>query len=218
MRHNKVDYAAFNTDLELPYGLDVDAFALAMQSVYDFFYHVNRALVRAGSARLEDHVPKATLSGVISSLLTNSLGQQSTTLTPNRKHNGHPGLVPDGLYPGNSIQSGTDGIHIKSTSGKSAAVDRHNARHETTCVVQYVIDSSDAAPDRREPMTITKVSFNRVRPEDYVFSPRGVKGTDTYRLSEEAAQQLQANWLYRLDSGRGRKAASLGIAPSAKLK
>lgn len=67
----------FNGQLSLPYELRVEDFQLAMQDVYDFFYDVNSSLLRKGLQRLEEVLErrKATLSGLLSDLLTASVAK-----------------------------------------------------------------------------------------------------------------------------------------------
>lgn len=43
---NKVNPERFNADTELPYELRLRDFEMAMQDVYDFFFDVDRGLVR----------------------------------------------------------------------------------------------------------------------------------------------------------------------------
>jgi hypothetical protein len=47
---------------------------MAMQDVYDFFHDVNVGLVEKGLERLDDMVRPAIMSGLLSDMLTASLG------------------------------------------------------------------------------------------------------------------------------------------------
>jgi hypothetical protein len=97
LRRNKVE-GVFNPDLALPYELRPQDFELAMQDLYDLFFDINGTLLQKGLGRLEDILErrKATLSGLLSDLLTASLGRHSRALTENRWPNGHPDLVVRG--------------------------------------------------------------------------------------------------------------------------
>src|SRR5438445_8391123 len=78
---NQVDRSKFNREAVLPFQLRLDDFALAMQDVYDFFYDVNVGLVERGLERLDDMLRPAIMSGLLSDMLTASLGKHSRTLT-----------------------------------------------------------------------------------------------------------------------------------------
>ena len=112
----------FNADAELPYKLRLADFEIAMQDVYDFFFDVNSHLLKKGLQRLDDMLRPAIMSGVISDMVTASLAKHSRVLTENRYFNGHPDLVVQGVYPGNSVQAGAEGVEIKSTRKAGGAV------------------------------------------------------------------------------------------------
>ena len=110
---NIVDNTKFNPDPLLPYELRLMDFESAMQDVYDFFYDVNSHLVSKGLQRLDDMLRPAIMSGVLSDMATASLAKHSRTLTENRYFNGHPDLIVQGVFPGNAIRAGDQGVEIK---------------------------------------------------------------------------------------------------------
>ncbi len=116
---NTIDAGKFNTELQLPYELRLLDFQAAMQDVYDLFYDVNGLLLERGLQRLDEMLRPAAMSGIISDLLTASLSNHSRGLTENQYFNGHPDLVVAGHYPENAVQSGTEGVEIKSTRSLS---------------------------------------------------------------------------------------------------
>lgn len=103
-----------------------------MQDVYDFFFDVNQTLLDKGLGRLEDILEKrkATLSGLLSDLLTASVARHSRSLIENKWPNGHPDLILRGLHPRDAVKAGEQGIEIKSTKNANAAVDMHGARDQ----------------------------------------------------------------------------------------
>ena len=103
---------------------------MAMQDVYDFFYDVNSNLARKGLQRLHDMLRPAIMSGVLSDMLTASLAKHSRVLTENRYFNGHPDLIVQGVYVGNAVKAGTEGVEIKTTRKAGGAVDTHGARDQ----------------------------------------------------------------------------------------
>lgn len=195
---NSVDLAKFNPGATLPYQLRVQDFHLAMQDVYDFFFDVNSHLVGKGLRRLEDMLRPAILSGVLSDMLTASLAKRSRVLTENRFFNGHPDLVVQGVYPGNAVQAGTEGVEVKTTRKAGGAVDTHGAREQWMCVFVYDLDTeSEPARDRR-PLTFTELYLASVRIADFRRNPRGELGTRTATLHKEGIQKLRHNWIYKL--------------------
>jgi hypothetical protein len=124
---NTVSMDKFNSGAVLPYELRLPDFQMAMQDVYDFFFDVNFHLGSKGLQRLDDMLRPAIMSGLLSDMLTASLAKHSRVLTENKYFNGHPDLVVQGVYAGNSVKSGTEGVEIKTTRKVGGAVDTHGA-------------------------------------------------------------------------------------------
>ena len=124
---NMVDTTKFNQNAGLPYELRTQDFQLARQGVYDFFYDVNSHLSGKGLQRLDDMLRPAIMSGLLSDMLTASLAKHSRVLTENHYFNGHPDLIVQGIYVGNAVKAGTEGIEIKTTRKAVGAVDTHGA-------------------------------------------------------------------------------------------
>jgi hypothetical protein len=127
---NQVDRSKLNRKAQLPFQLRIDDFAIAMQDVYDFFHDVNVGLVEKGLERLDDMLRPANMSGLISDMLTASVAKHSRALTQNNYFNGHPDLLVKGVYPGDRIKAGEEGIEIKTTRKAGGAVDLHGARDQ----------------------------------------------------------------------------------------
>jgi hypothetical protein len=170
---------------------------MAMQDVYDFFYDVNALLTQRGLQRLDDMLRPAIMSGVLSDMLTASLAKHSRVLRENRYFNGHPDLVVQGVYPGNCVQAGTEGVEVKTTRKTGGAVDTHGAREQWMCVFVYDVDVQSEPAAERRPMTFTEVYLGRVTTEDFRKNPRGELGTRTATLHREGIQKLRENWIYR---------------------
>lgn len=194
-----VDVKRFNDALVYPYELRQLDFQVAMQDVYDFFYDVNTHLRSKGLERLDDMLRPANMSGIITDMLTSSMGKHSRVLVPNRFHNGHPDLVVGGVYPNNSIKSGEQGVEIKTTRKKGGAVDTHGARIQTMCVFVYEVDNDTEPAEDRRPMRFTEVYIGQVTLEDFRKNARGELGTRTATLHAEGIAKLREAWVY-LDS------------------
>lgn len=195
---NNVDLTKFNSSAVLPYELRLHDFQMAMQDVYDFFYDVNSHLAQKGLHRLDDMLRPAVMSGMISDMLTASLAKHSRVLTENRYFNGHPDLIVQGVYSGNSIKAGSEGVEIKTTRKAGGAVDTHGAREQWMCVFVYDIDTSTEPARDRRPMTFTGIYLGSVTIEDFRKNPRGELGTRTATLHKDGIRKLRENWIYRL--------------------
>jgi hypothetical protein len=195
-----VDPAKFNRDRSLPYSLRLADFEIAMQDVYDFLFDVNSNLVAKGLRRMEDMMRPAALSGMISDMLTASLAQHARSLTENEYFNGHPDLVVQGVYPDNAVQSGDEGIEVKTTKKRGGAVDMHGARAQWLCVFVYRADTETQPASQRAPLRFTEVYLGHVSTDDFRRNDRGELGTRTATLHAEGIAKLRTEWVY-LDRG-----------------
>jgi hypothetical protein len=171
---------------------------MTMQDVYDFFYDINRGLVDRGLLRLDDMLRPAIMSGLLSDMLTASLGKHSRTLTPNLYHNGHPDLIVNGVYPDNRVKAGTEGVEVKTTRKSGGAVDTHGARTQWMCVFVYEVDGTTQPARDRNPMTFTEIYLGKVDLKDFKKNPRSELGTRTATLHRQGIEKLRKNWVYKL--------------------
>ena len=170
-----------------------------MQDIYDFFYDVNTHLTGKGLQRLDDMLRPAIMSGILSDMLTASLAKHSRTLIENQYHNGHPDLLVQGIYPDNSVKSGTEGVEVKTTRKAGGAVDTHGARDQWMCVFVYRVDTESEPARDRAPMTFTEVYLGLVTAADFRKNPRSELGTRTATLHKDGIRRFRENWVYRLD-------------------
>lgn len=193
---NTVRQECFNVEATLPYALRLKDFEMAMQDIYDFFYDINKGLIRRGLLRLDDILRPAIMSGLLSDMLTASLSKHSRSLTVNCYHNGHPDLIVNGVYPGNSVKAGEQGVEIKTTRKSGGAVDTHGARNQWMCVFVYKVDCLTEPAKDRTPMTFNEVYLGKVTLEDFRKNARGELGTRTATLHKSGIEKLRKNWIY----------------------
>lgn len=187
-----------NLKAKLPFELRLQDFELAMQDVYDFFFDVNVGLTRRGLERLDDFLRPAIMSGLLSDMLTASVGRHSRTLTENRYFNGHPDLVVKGVYAGDSVKAGVEGVEVKTTRKSGGAVDTHGARDQWMCVFVYEVDTATEPARDRLPMSFTEVYLGKVTTEDFRKNARGELGTRTATLHANGIMKLRKSWIYKL--------------------
>lgn len=186
----------FNADAALPYELRLRDFEAAIQDVYDLLFDINAALAARGLRRLEETVRPAVFSGVLSDTTANSLARHSRVLTSNAFHNGHPDLVPEGVYPLDAVPSGSEGVEIKVTGG-SGAVDTHGARKGWVCVFRYKTDRVSEPANDRVATTVIEVLLAELELTDFRSNARGPLGTRTASPNRQGLDKLRANWVYR---------------------
>lgn len=215
---NTPDPAKFNAEAGLPFQLRIEDFRAAMQDVYDFFFDVNEGLTVRGLERLDDMLRPASLSGVVSDMLTASLAKHSRALVVNAYFNGHPDLLVRGHYPDNSVKAGEHGVEIKSTRKAGGAVDTHGARTQWMCVFVYAIDNKTEPAIQRQPLAFTEVYLGWVEVDDFRRNARGELGTRTATLDAQGVAKLRRSWVYLDPVVSTRIVAKRGRASQAKSK
>lgn len=198
IHRNLVDNSRFNGNALLPYELRIQDFEMAMQDVYDFLFDVNSHLVGKGLQRLDDMLRPAIMSGLLSDMVTASLAKHSRVLTENLYHNGHPDLIVQGVYAGNAVVAGSEGVEIKTTRKTGGAVDTHGARDQWMCVWVYEVDTETEPARDRRPMGFTEVYLGKVEIEDFRKNPRGELGTRTATLHKDGIKKLRDRWIFKL--------------------
>ena len=194
---NTVDLTKFNPAAKLPFELRLKDFEIAVQDIYDFFFDVNSALVSRGLKRFDDLLRPAIMSGILSDLLTASLARHSRTLTENRYFNGHPDLVVEGRYSGDSVKAGVEGVEVKATRKAGGAVDTHGARDQWMCVFVYEVDNKTEPANERKPLSVTEIYLGHVIRTDFRKNARGELGTRTATLHKEGIAKLRKSWIYK---------------------
>lgn len=117
------------------------------------------------------------MSGLLSDMLTASLAKHSRSPAVNLYHNGHPDLVVNGVYPGNKVKAGREGVEIKTTRKAGGAVDTHGARDQWMCVFVYDVDNKSEPVIERDPMTFAELYLAMVTVKDFRKNSRGELGT-----------------------------------------
>jgi len=187
---------AFIERVPLPYSLRREDFSIAMQDVYDFLYDVNSALAARHLPRFDDMMRPAAMSGMISDMLTASIGRHSRSLVQNAHFNGHPDLIPKGHYPNNQVKSGEQGVEIKTTLKAGGAVDTHGARDQCMCVFVYMVDRTTEPAIDRAPMKFTEVYIAEVTTADFRRNGRGELGTRTATLDRRGVAKLRQGKIF----------------------
>jgi len=102
----------FNPNAKLPYSLTVEHIRSAMTDFSAFLGLVNQQLVSREMQRLETIVMPANFSSMVGEFMAVSIPRYCTTLAKNRYHNGHPDLIPTGMFVNNAVQYSHIGIRL----------------------------------------------------------------------------------------------------------
>jgi len=193
-----VDRSKFNSSRSLPFELRLQDFELAMQDAYDFFHDINVMLLERGLGRFEEILRPAAMSGLLSDLLSASLGRHSRSLTDNKHFNGHPDLIVRGTYPNDSVQAGasTQGVEVKSTRKREGAVDTHGPRDQWLCVFVYEVDAQTEPRIQRSPTRFREIYLAEVSSADFRRNARGDLGTRTATLHARGLTKLREGWVF----------------------
>lgn len=190
----------FNPAAVIPYGLSTEHILLGMQEFQDFLGFVNIQLNTKSIARFEVMLMPANFSSLVGEFMKSSLPKYCTNLAANTYHNGHPDLVPSGMYAGNAAQHVTEGIEIKG-SRYFSGWQGHNA--EDAWLLVYVFDANRGVDAVKgigpRPFRFLKVVGAQLAKADWVFSGRSStsRRTITASVTRAGSEKMENNWIYR---------------------
>lgn len=190
----------FNQTAVLPYGLTVHDIQKAMGEFLEFLGFINAQLHTKKIERLESFLMPANFSSIVGEFMAASIPKHCKTLARNTYHNGHPDLVPAGMYPHNAAQHEPEGIEVKGSRHESGW-QGHNA--EDVWLMVFVFDSNTSADVSKgiapKPFKFVKVVGARIQKSDWNFSGRSEtsRRTITASVTRSGFEKMEANWIYR---------------------
>lgn len=192
----KLNPHGFNPDAVLPYGLRGEHVASAMKGFLDFLRFINLELHRREIARLETMLMPANFSSIVGEFMTTTIPKFCSTLAKNKYHNGHPDLVPIGMYPNDAVQHSDQGIEIKA-SRYLRGWQGHNP--EDVWLMIFVFESNRPRDIAPRPFRFVQVAGARLEKSDWVFAGRSEtsRRTITASVTNSGYQKMMANWIYR---------------------
>jgi hypothetical protein len=167
-----VDPAGFNKGLALPYQMTWEEVARAVQQVYDILHSIDAALKAGDADRLEEFMHPANFSFLLSELMVGGLSRFCQGLVKNNYHNGHPDLLPVGVYAGDSVLRAEEGIEVKCSRNPSGW-QGHNAEDSWVLVAVYKLDCATEPPEQRTPTYFSRVMIANLLRSDWSFAGRG---------------------------------------------
>jgi hypothetical protein len=197
-----VDPRDFDTDVELPYDLTIEAIRATMEDVYETLFTINSGLTAKGLDRLEETLLGNSFSGLLSELVVKGLARHSDALARNIKVGGHPDLIPAGKYPSDSVLQG-EGVEVK-MSIQTGGWQGHNPEAGWIMVFQYSKDVSTRPVHKRRPSEYLRVLIAKLEREDWSFSGRRGQSrrTPTASILKSGTQKLLRSAIYELGRGQ----------------
>ncbi|HEY7424046.1 MAG TPA: hypothetical protein VH682_07405 [Gemmataceae bacterium] len=192
----------FNDAAVIPYGCTIEHIHQAMNEFVAFLGFINTQLNSKGIQRLECMLMPANFSSMVGEFMISTIPKYCSTLAKNQYHNGHPDLLPKGMYPDDSLQHGTEGIEIKA-SRYSSGWQGHNAEE---CWLMVVVFEGNRPADKVKnvaplPFRFKCIFLGRLTLADWSFSGRGKKSrrTITASVTKSGFEKMTKNWIYRDD-------------------
>jgi hypothetical protein len=190
-----------NPQCILPYALSGEHIYQAMSDFVRFLSFVNQQLSTQDIPRLESFLMPANFSSIVGEFLNMTIPRYCETLAKNRFHNGHPDLIPTGIFPNNAVQYSAEGIEIKA-SRRASGWQGHNPESVWLIVFQFSSNSASDMLARPRPFQFNGIYAAKLEKEDWKFSGRSAtsRRTITASVTNSGSLKMKANWVYR-DSG-----------------
>ena len=189
----------FNKKAVLPYGLKADHVREAMQEFIDFLGFVNGQLCSKNIPRLESMLMAANFSSMVGEFMTANIPKFCKTITKNLYHNGHPDLIPAGMFKGNAVQYAHDGIEVKA-SRYEKSWQGHNP--EEIFLMVFVFEANGPRDSLRQidsmPFRFKMVVGASLKKKDWKFAGRSGKSrrTITASVTRSGYEKMLHNWIY----------------------
>jgi hypothetical protein len=214
-----VNPAKFNKNAIIPHGCTIEHIQEAMNEFINFISFINGQLNTKAIARFESMLMPANFSSMVGEFMTATIPKFCTTLAKNTYHNGHPDMLPKGMFANDSCQHGIEGIEVKA-SRYERGWQGHNA--EDCWLMVFVFDSNrpkdiGKAPPR--PFRFLGVYLGQLTKEDWKFSGRtgNSRRTITASVTPTGFLKMITNWIY-YDGTKSPETIALRVKKNLKLK
>lgn len=199
----KVRIEDFNPRAQIPFGVSIEHICAAMNEFVGFIGFLSQQLHGKQLMRLENMLMPANFSSMVGEFISASLPKYCSTVCKNNYHNGHPDLLPTGIFPRNTVQHADQGIEIKG-SRYLKGWQGHNA--EDTWLMVFCYDSNRPV-DLNEgllpkPFKYLMVCGAMLTKADWTFSGRSEtsRRTITASINRTGYVKMTSNWIYKTPS------------------
>ncbi len=142
----------------------------------------------------------ANFSSIVGEFMTATIPKHCKTLVKNNYHNGHPDLVPVGMYSKDACLHGDKGIEVKASRHLSGW-QGHNAEDVWLLVFVFECNSPRDVIGNKPaiPFRFLKVVGVQITKADWQFSGRSPtsRRTITASVKRSGFEKMEANWIYR---------------------
>ncbi|MCI5148786.1 MAG: hypothetical protein D3916_05240 [Candidatus Electrothrix sp. MAN1_4] len=194
---------SFNQECNLPYGLEVEHIKTAMDEFLAFIGFLNQQLHTKQMPRLENFLMPANFSSIVGEFMNVSIPNHCKTLVKNQYHNGHPDLIPAGVFPENSVQYSCKGVEIKG-SHHGRGWQGHNPEAVWLMVFHFDSNTSNTSNAQKKNTAPKLFEFKGVyaaqlEESDWNFSGRSAtsRRTITASVNKNGVDKMKGNWLYK---------------------
>lgn len=194
-----VNPAKFNSNAQIPYGLVPAHIRQAMEDFVRFLGFINQQLRTQGIERLELMLMPANFSSIVSEFMASRIPKFCLSIVRNTYHNGHPDLIPAGVFPNDSVLHDTAGIEVKA-SRAVRGWQGHNA--EAVWLMVFVFECNSSSERAKnvlpKPFRFMRVLGAQLQIEDWQFSGRSEtsRRTITASVKPTGYEKMIANWIY----------------------
>lgn len=200
-----VDSAGFNPKAQIPFDCTSQHIQKAMEDFVEFLGFLNTQLYSKELPRLETLLMPANFSSIVGEFMTSAIPKYCPTVVRNRYHNGHPDLLPKGMFPSDAAQYSDVGIEIKG-SRYDRGWQGHNP--EKCWLMVFVFQASRGTDVSKSippiPFCFVMVAGAQLTKRDWLFSGRSIKSrrTITASVTKSGYKKMMANWIYKSPTSR----------------
>ena len=207
----KLEEKYFNPDPDLPYGLEIEHIGQAMKDFNQWLGIINVSLVSSDLERLEDIAMPANMSSIVGEFMHNRIPKYCTGIVQNDFHNGHPDMIPTGMYEEDSVQHGDHGIEVKASRYRGGW-QGHNAENCWLMVFHYDSNSPNE-PEPIRPFSLDGVFIAELEEDDWSFAGRGEGSRRTITASVLASgrDRMIENYVYDREQTSDQSQLSIDI-------
>ncbi len=191
-----VNPAYFNSKCSLPYSLEIEHIRQSMEDFIHFLGVINRQLNSEGMPRIETFLMAASFSSIVGEFIASRIPKYCPTLVKNRYHNGHPDLIPKGMFSDDAVQYTHEGIEVKA-SRYTSGWQGHNP--EPVWLMVFHFDSNTPGDASPRPFCFKGVYSAKLDKNDWSFSGRSgtSRRTITASVTREGVKKMKENWIYK---------------------
>jgi hypothetical protein len=202
-----VDPAGFNPSAAIPFGCGVEHIQAAMTEFQSWLSFVNASMMSKQLPRLETMLMPANFSSIVGEFMVSTIPKHCPGVVKNAFHNGHPDLIPAGVFERNKCQHGGQGIEVKG-SRYLKSWQGHNP--EDTWLMVFVFESNRPADEENGietiPFSFRMVVGAELSKSDWLYAGRSEtsRRTITASVTNSGLQKMLANWIYKDSSLRAK--------------